>query len=75
MTLSQMALRTNYMMEQMRIDAINDSMKKWKEALHTYYSQGYDQRQTTKFYNELVRLGVDPDELFDIDFEIREQYS
>jgi len=72
MTLSTMILRTNYMMEQMRLNAFEDTMKKWKGALMHYYTQGYDNGETTKLYNELIEFGADPDELFDIDLEIRD---
>ena len=71
-TLSTMAMRTHYMIEQMRIDALESTMKKWKGALAHYYTQGYDNGDTTKLYNELIKLGADPDELFDIDFEIHD---
>ena len=74
MTLSSMIIKTNWMMEQIRINALNDTLTKWKEALKNYYSVGYDNGETTKFYNELIALGADPDELFDIDFNIREKY-
>ena len=72
MTLSQMTLKTNYMMEQLRLNALEDTLKKWKGALMHYYTQGYDNGETTKLYNELIKFGADPDELFDIDFEIRD---
>lgn len=72
MSLSQMALKTNYMMEQMRLDALNNTMKKWKGALMHYYTQGYDNGESTKLYNELIKFGANPEKLFDIDFDIRE---
>ena len=35
MTLSSMTIKTNWMMEQIRINALNDTLTKWKEALKT----------------------------------------
>lgn len=73
MTLSRMAMRTNYMIEQMRINAINETFEQWKEATRKYYEQGYDNGETTRLYKELERLGMDMDVVFDTDYEIREE--
>ena len=72
LTFSTVAMKTHYMMEQMRLNALEDTLKKWKGALMHYYIQGHDNGDTTKLYNELIKFGADPDELFDIDFEIRD---
>ena len=53
LTFQGMRERTNYMMEAMRERAIMDTYEKWKAATHHYYSQGYDNGETTKYYKEL----------------------
>jgi len=72
MPLSRGTVRTNYIIEQIRLNALQDTMKKWKGALMHYYTQGYDNGESTKLYNELIKFGADPEKLFDIDFDIRE---
>ena len=73
LTLQGMRMRTEYMMEQMRINAIEDTFEKWKAAVRNYYTVGYDNGETTKFYKELERLGADTEILIDEDFKIREE--
>lgn len=71
-TFSASAVKANCIIEQVHLNTLSDTMKKWKGALAHYYTQGYDNGDTTKLYNELIKLGANPDELFDIDFEIRD---
>lgn len=73
MSLQGLRLRTEYMMEQMRIDAIEDTLKKWKEALKKYYEVGYDNGETTRLYKELEKLGADAEKLVEIDLSIRDE--
>lgn len=73
MTLQGMRMRTAYMMEQMRIDAIEATLTKWKEALRKYYEVGYDNGETTKLYKELEKLGADAEQLIEIDLSIRDE--
>ncbi|MCM1559617.1 MAG: hypothetical protein NC123_08735 [Butyrivibrio sp.] len=68
-----MRLRTEYMMEQIRIDAIEDTLRKWKEALKKYYEVGYDNGETTRLYKELEKLGADTEKLIEIDLSIRDE--
>lgn len=70
LTFQEMEMRTAYMMEQMRRDAIDKTFSEWKKAIKNYYEVGYDNGETTKLYKDLFKLGVDPGYLFDIDFEI-----
>lgn len=74
LTFQGMRERTNYMMEAMRECAIMDTYEKWKAATHHYYSQGYDNGETTKYYKELEKLGANMDVLFELDLEIRDKY-
>lgn len=73
-TLDTMKRRTAYMMEVLRRQAIDDTLEKWKQAVHSYYSLGYDNGDLTKYYKELESLGANMDALIDIDFEIRDMY-
>lgn len=73
MTLQAMRQRTNWMMEQMRRDAIDQTLEEWKEATRRYYQNGCDNGETTRLYKELERLGANMDALIDIDFEIRDE--
>ena len=75
MTLSRMTLNTNCIAEQIRAEALNATLEKWKESLETYYSQGHDEGQTTKLFKELMEFGADPEQLVDIDLEIHDRYS
>ena len=71
-TLSEMSLKTQYMMEQMRLQAIEDTFNKYREALKNYYTQGYDNGESVKYYKELEELGVEFEVLFETDMEIRD---
>ncbi|MCM1102039.1 MAG: hypothetical protein NC398_11715 [Acetatifactor muris] len=73
MSLQGLRLRTEYMMEQIRIDAIEDTLRKWKEALKKYYEVGYDNGETTRLYKELEKLGADTEKLIEIDLSIRDE--
>ncbi len=68
-----MMLRTAYMMEQMKINAIADTFEKFKSAARNYYTQGYDNGETVKLIKELQELGADMDVVYDTDFEIRNE--
>ena len=57
MTLSAMRIRTEIMLD----------------AVRNYYTQGYDNGETTKLYKELEALGADLDQLYDEDSKIREE--
>ena len=72
-TLSTMSLKTNAMMEQIRLNAINYTIEQFKEAARNYYTNGYDNGETVKLIHELEELGVDDDYIFDLDWNIREE--
>lgn len=71
-TLQGMRERTNEIMELIRQQAIMDTFEKWKEAVFNYYKIGYDHGETTKYYKELERLGVNFELLVDYDLAIRD---
>lgn len=72
-TLSKYAMRTNAIINAIYEDAFEETYRKWKKALRNYYTNGYDNGETTKLYKELEALGADMDELFDEEFAIRER--
>lgn len=74
MTLSEMTMKTNWMMEMMRQNAIVNTIEKFKAACHSYYKNGYDNGETVQLVKELEKLGLDIDEIADIESEIRELY-
>lgn len=74
-TLQGLQMRTAYMMEAIRQNVIEETMKQFKAAAHHYYSVGYDSGELVKAIKDLEGLGVDMDEIIDIEFSIREQYK
>ena len=69
-----MRMRTDWMTEQIRRNAIDSTLDQWKEATRKYYENGYDENgNATRLYKELEKLGANMDALIDIDFEIRDE--
>lgn len=73
MTLSAMRIKTEMMLEAIREQAIEETYRQWQDAVRNYYTQGYDNGETTKLYKELEALGADLDQLYDEDSKIREE--
>lgn len=67
-----MQMRTDYMIEQMRRDAIDLTHGKWVAAVENYYRNGCDNGESVRYYKELVNLGVSSEVLMDEEFDIRE---
>lgn len=72
-TLQDMKMKTEYMMEQMRINAINDTLKKFKEAARLYYETSEGGKEVTKLINELEELGANMEYVTEIDLQIRDE--
>jgi hypothetical protein len=70
-----MLMRTNMMLAIIHEQTVEETYRKWKVAVRTYYEQGYDNGETTKLYKELEELGADMEKLFDEDFRIREEVA
>lgn len=75
MTLQGLRMRTEYMMAVIREQAVEDTLKKFKAAAEAYYRNGYDNGETVKLVHELERLGVDPEYVFELDFDIRDRVA
>lgn len=73
MTFQGMRMKTEFIMEQIRINAIEDTFEKWKAAVRRYYEIGYDNGETTKLYKELENLGANMEVLIETDLKIRDE--
>ena len=72
-TLQEMRMKTDYMMEQMRINAINDTFEKFKEATRHYYETLEGGKEATKLIKELEELGANMEYVTEIDLQIRDE--
>lgn len=72
-TLQRMMMRTNYMIEEIRRSAIDETIEKFKQASRHYYETSEGGADTTKYIHELVKLGVDMEYIVDIDLQIRDE--
>lgn len=72
-TLQCMRMRTEYMMEQMRIDAINDTFEKFKEADRYYYQTTECGDIVTKLFKALEELGANMEVVVETDLQIRDE--
>lgn len=73
-TLSAMSIKTNWMIEQIRYEAIEATIAKFEDACHNYYKNGCDNGESARLVRELMDLGVDLDYITDIEFAIRDIY-
>lgn len=75
MTMSRMAMKTAWMMEEMRRNAIDETFETFKRLVRDYYINGYDATggELDKTIRELERLGANMDVILDTEFEIREE--
>ena len=72
-TLQDMKMKTEYMMEQMRINAINDTLEKFKEAAKHYYETSEGGKEVTKLIKELEELGANMEYVTEVDLQIRDE--
>lgn len=75
MTMSRMAMKTAWMMEKMRQDAINSTFETYKKLIRDYYINGYDVTggELDKTIRELEELGANMDVVLETEFQIREE--
>ena len=71
--LQNMKMKTEYMIEQMRINAINDTFEKFKEAAKHYYETSEGGKEVTKLIKELEELGANMEYVTEIDLQIRDE--
>jgi hypothetical protein len=75
MTMSRMAMKTAWMMEEMRRNAIDDTFKRFQKLARDYYTNGYDVTggELEKTIKELEKLGANMDAVLDEDLKIRDE--
>ena len=66
-------MNVDYMMEQMRINAINDTFEKFKAADRRYYETSEGGSEVTKLIKELDELGANMEYVFEVDLQIRDE--
>ena len=71
-TLQGMRMKTEYMMEQMRISAINETFEKFKEADQHYYETSEGGDIVTNLIKELQELGANMEYVIETDLQIRD---
>ena len=72
-TLSAMSMRTNWMMEQIRINAIESTFEAFKKATRHYYETCEGGAEVTRLIHELEELGANMEVVIDTDLEIRDE--
>ena len=72
-TFQEMRMNVEYMMEQMRIDAINDTFEKFKKADRYYYETSEGGSEVTKLIKELEALGANMEYITEVDLQIRDE--
>ena len=72
-TFESMMARTEYMMQEIRRKAINETLEKFREANRTYYRTCMGGGEAAMLYKELECLGVDPEYLVEEDLRIRSE--
>lgn len=74
-TIQGLMLKSEAIMEQIRIDAIEHTFEQFKEASRRYYTQGYDNGKAVALIKELEKLGANMEYVFDTDLSIREEVT
>ena len=72
-TLQGMKMNVDYMMEQMRVNAINDTFEKFKKADRHYYETYEGGSEVTKLIKDLEELGANMEYVMEVDLEIRNE--
>jgi adenylosuccinate synthase len=72
-TLQGMRMNVAYMMEQIRINAINDTFEKFKKADRHYYETSEGGSEVTRFIKELEELGANMEYITEVDLQIRNE--
>ena len=72
-TLQGMRMNVDYMMEQIKINAINDTFEKFKKADKHYYETSEGGSEVTKLIKELEELGANMEYITEVDLQIRNE--
>ena len=72
-TLQGMRMNVDYMMEQIRINSINDTFEKFKKADKHYYETSEGGSEVTKLIKEREELGANMEYITEVDLQIRDE--
>ena len=72
-TLSEMSLKTEAMMEQMRLNAIDFTLQQFVKAARRYYETSEGGDTCTTLIHELEELGANMDAVIEIDLAISDE--
>ena len=72
-TLQGMRMNVDYMMEQMRVNAINNTFEKFQKADRHYYETSEGGSEVTKLMKELEKLGANMEYVTEVDLQIRNE--
>lgn len=72
-TLSRIAMKTNFRIEQIRMNAIAEVFEDFKKACRHYYETCEGGEEVTKLYHRLEELGANMEAVIDTDLEIRDE--
>ena len=72
-TFQEMRMNVNYMMEQMRRNAIDSTFEKFKNADKHYYETCEGGDEVAKLIKELEELGANMEYVFEVDLQIRDE--
>lgn len=66
-------MKTAYMIQVIRENAIAETYAAWERATRHYYKTCDGGDECTKLYHELEELGIDMEQVVDRDLEIRDE--
>jgi len=72
-TIQGLMMKTEYMMEQIRQNALNDTIEQFKAAARHYYETCEGGTTLTKLIKDLENLGANMDEVTELDLNIRDE--
>lgn len=72
-TFQGMRMKTEYIMEQIRIQSIEDTFEKFKEADRHYYRTSEGGADVTRLIKELENMGANMEVIIDTDLTIRNE--
>ena len=72
-TFQETRMSVDYMMEQMRRNAIDSTFEKFKEADRHYYETCEGGDEVTKLIKELEALGANMEYVIEVDLQIRDE--
>ena len=74
-TFQEMRMNVDYMMEQMRRNAIDSTFEKFKKADRHYYETCEGGDEVTKLIKELEELGANMEYVIEVDLQIRDEVA